>query len=49
MVVYTVGNCFPFSDVPLSCGLTVARVEGFRKLRCQLDKTAADVNAGRDI
>ncbi|OAG12332.1 uncharacterized protein CC84DRAFT_112811 [Paraphaeosphaeria sporulosa] len=42
-----VGRCYPFPGPNLNCGLTVGRVDGYRKIRCEIDVTADDINGGR--
>jgi hypothetical protein len=45
-----VGRCYPFGGHFLDCGLDpVGRVVGPRKLRCELNMTAGDINKGRPV
>lgn len=42
-----VGLCYPFPGPKLDCGTSVGRIEGVRKLRCETDYTAEDINDNR--
>jgi hypothetical protein len=42
-----VGRCYPWPAAMLDCGITVARVQGHRKLRCEIGVNAGDINGGR--
>ncbi|KAI4622789.1 uncharacterized protein J4E87_005882 [Alternaria ethzedia] len=43
-----VGKCYPFPAAFLTCGLTVDRLEGYRKLRCDgIDVNAEQINSNR--
>ncbi|KAI4952053.1 hypothetical protein J4E91_003515 [Alternaria rosae] len=43
-----VGKCYPFPAAFLECGLTVSRLEGYRKLRCDgIDVSAEQINSNR--
>ena len=42
-----VGRCYPWPAAFLTCGLTVSRLEGYRKLRCEIDVSAEQINSNR--
>jgi hypothetical protein len=42
-----VGKCYIFGGSAITCGLTVGQVDGERKLRCEVDVTADQINANR--
>ncbi|KAF2868136.1 hypothetical protein BDV95DRAFT_158257 [Massariosphaeria phaeospora] len=44
-----VGRCLPSSNEEFSCGLSTGRVEGVRKLRCEIEGVSAnDINVRPD-
>jgi hypothetical protein len=40
------GKCYPWPAKMLDCGLKTARVQGHRKLRCEVGATAKEINDG---
>lgn len=42
-----VGKCYPWPAPYFECGTGVGRVEGYRKLKCEIGVTADEINRER--